>query len=56
MDRRTFLVGTGSMLLAAPLAAETQQAKVPKIGVLSLDFPNDSVCVGALRRGLNDLG
>ena len=26
MDRRTFLAGTGAVLLAAPLAAEAQQA------------------------------
>jgi putative ABC transport system substrate-binding protein len=35
MDRRTFLAGTGAVLLAAPLAAEAQRAKVPLIGVLS---------------------
>ena len=35
IDRRTFLAGTGAMLLAAPLAAEGQQAgKVPRIGWL----------------------
>jgi hypothetical protein len=26
MDRRTFLAGTGAMILAAPLVAEAQQA------------------------------
>jgi hypothetical protein len=26
IDRRTFLAGTGAVLLAAPLAAEAQQA------------------------------
>ena len=26
MDRRTFLAGTGAVLLAAPLAAEAEQA------------------------------
>jgi putative ABC transport system substrate-binding protein len=37
MDRRTFLAGTGAVLLAAPLAAEAQQAsKVYRIGVLGL--------------------
>jgi putative tryptophan/tyrosine transport system substrate-binding protein len=37
MDRRTFLAGTGTMLLAAPLAAEAQQpAKTARIGILSL--------------------
>jgi putative tryptophan/tyrosine transport system substrate-binding protein len=35
MDRRTFLVGTGAVLLAAPLAAEAQQsAKGHRIGLL----------------------
>jgi ABC-type uncharacterized transport system substrate-binding protein len=56
MDRRTFLAGAGVVLLAVPLVAESQDAKVPKIGVLSLDFPNNSVCVDALRRSLSDLG
>src|SRR3989442_7686799 len=42
--------------LVVPLASEAQQAKVPRIGVLSLDFPNDSFCVDAVRRGLNELG
>jgi len=35
IDRRTFLAGTGAMLLVAPLAAEAQQAgKVWRVGVL----------------------
>ena len=35
MDRRTFLAGTGAVLLAAPLAAEGQQAgKVWRIGLM----------------------
>ena len=35
MNRRTFLAGTGAMLLATPLAAEGQQAgKVYRVGVL----------------------
>jgi hypothetical protein len=33
VDRRTFLAGAVG-LLAAPLAAEGQPAKIPKIGVL----------------------
>ncbi|MDO8476381.1 MAG: twin-arginine translocation signal domain-containing protein [Candidatus Rokubacteria bacterium] len=33
IDRRTFLAGTGAVLLAAPLGAEVQQAgKVWRIG------------------------
>src|SRR5215467_9553463 len=36
MDRRTFLAGTGAMLLATPLAVEAQQAKkVYRIGYLN---------------------
>jgi hypothetical protein len=31
MDRRTFLVGTGAVLLAAPLAADAQ-SRVPRVG------------------------
>jgi putative tryptophan/tyrosine transport system substrate-binding protein len=40
IDRRTFLAGTGAVLLAAPVAAEAQKAaQVPKIGVLYLNTP-----------------
>src|SRR5262244_4335504 len=36
INRRTFLAGTGAVLLAVPLAAEAQQAgKVPRNGFLS---------------------
>jgi len=36
VQRRAFLAGTGAVLLAAPLAAEAQQAgKVWRIGFLS---------------------
>ena len=42
MDRRAFLAGTGAVLLAAPLAAEAQQAgKVFTLGILS-PFPPPS--------------
>ena len=38
MDRRTFLAGTGAVLLAAPLAAEGQQAKrLPRLCFLTFD-------------------
>jgi hypothetical protein len=41
MDRRTFL-GTMSLLLAAPLAAEAQPAaKIAKIGILRAGSPPD---------------
>jgi putative tryptophan/tyrosine transport system substrate-binding protein len=40
IDRRTFLAGTGAVLLAAPLAAEGQQAgKVWRIGWLGVTPP-----------------
>jgi len=40
MDRRTFLAGTGAMLLAAPLAAEgQQQGKVYRVGLVFTTAP-----------------
>jgi putative ABC transport system substrate-binding protein len=60
MDRRTFIAGmSGGGLLAAPLAAEAQQAgKMPRIGVIvpvepeSPSEPN----IRAFRQALHDLG
>jgi putative ABC transport system substrate-binding protein len=50
MERRTFLAGTGAVLLAAPLAAKAQQAgKVARIGVLGTKSE-------AFLQGLRDLG
>jgi len=41
VDRRTFLAGTGAILLAAPLAAEAQQAgRIYRIGHLSMNTAN----------------
>src|SRR2546426_9979670 len=41
IDRRTFLAGTGAVLLAAPLAAEAQPAgKVYRIGLLDYSAPD----------------
>jgi putative ABC transport system substrate-binding protein len=57
IDRRTFLAGTGAVLLAAPLAAEAQQAgKVVRIGYLTIDLAAASQTTEAFRRGLRDLG
>ena len=57
MNRRTFLAGTGAVLLAAPLAAEAQQAgKVVRIGYLTIDLAAASQTTEAFRRGLRDLG
>src|ERR1700682_6519347 len=57
MDRRTFLAGTGTVLVAAPLAAEAQQAaKVPRIGYLSTNLGVNPPLREAFRQGLRDLG
>ena len=43
MERRTFLEVIAGGLLAAPLAADTQQAgRIPRIGYLGTSSPNDS--------------
>ena len=58
IDRRTFLIGTGAVLLAAPLAAEGQSPlKVHQIGFL----PSGASAahrrqLEALREGLRALG
>ena len=53
MDRRTFLAGTGAVLLAAPLAVEGQQAgKVYRIGVLSTTGPEQENFLWSELRGL----
>ena len=44
------------LLLAAPLVAGAQSAKVPKIGVISGGSASDDLCAGPLRRGLSELG
>jgi len=58
IDRRTFLAGCGAVLLAAPLAAEAQQAgKVPRIGFLGTRTLSDtSPYLDAFRQGLRELG
>jgi putative ABC transport system substrate-binding protein len=57
IDRRTFLAGTGAVLLAAPLATEAQQAgKVPRIGFLALNRAAYPHVHEVFRQGLHDLG
>jgi putative ABC transport system substrate-binding protein len=58
MDRRTFLTGTGAVLLATPRAAEAQPTKkVWRIRYLSPSGPPANLAVkGPLRQGLHDLG
>ena len=55
IDRRTFLVGTGAVVLIAPLTAEGQTAKVPRIGVVAPAGLHDPD-VEAFRQGLRELG
>jgi putative ABC transport system substrate-binding protein len=51
IDRRTFLAGTGAVLLAAPFAARAQQArKMFRIGVLGIGSPE------LLRQSLREVG
>ena len=56
IDRRTFLAGTGAVLVAAPLAAEAQQAKAPRVGLLGLGATESSPLFEALRQGLRERG
>jgi ABC-type uncharacterized transport system substrate-binding protein len=58
VDRRTFLAGTGAVLLAAPLVAEAQQAgKVHRVGYLTAGSVTANPRVlEAFRQGLRDLG
>ena len=57
MDRRAFLAGAGSVLLAAPLAVQAQPARpVPRVGFLFYGDPGASPEIEAFRRGLRDLG
>ena len=51
MDCRTFLAGTGAVLLASPLAAEAQQGKVYWIGVLPPGSPDSGSSALAGRPG-----
>jgi putative tryptophan/tyrosine transport system substrate-binding protein len=57
MDRRTFLAGTGAVLLAAPLAADAQQpGKVWRVGFLDAVSPRNVPWIAAFERRLVELG
>jgi putative ABC transport system substrate-binding protein len=57
MKRRTFISGITFGLLAAPLAAEAQQAaKVARLGFLALNPAANPHLHEAFRQGLRDLG
>jgi putative ABC transport system substrate-binding protein len=55
MKRRTFLAGTGAVLLASPLSAAAQQARVYRVGVVLQGGPYLGA-VDGLRKGLAELG
>lgn len=57
MDWRTIIgLIAGALLATTPSGVEAQQSKIPRIGVLSLDFPRNSTCVDEIRLGLDALG
>jgi putative ABC transport system substrate-binding protein len=57
IDRRTFLTGTGAVLLAASFAAEAQQAaRIARIGYLTGNLATSLHLQEAFRQGLRDLG
>ena len=57
VDRRAFLGTLTGGLLAAPLAADAQQAaKVPRIGYLAINLATTPHLPEAFRQGLRDLG
>jgi putative tryptophan/tyrosine transport system substrate-binding protein len=55
--RTAFFAILASSFLAAPIAARAQTPKLPTIGMISLEFPNDdSGCVARFERGFGELG
>jgi len=58
IDRRSFLAGTGAVLLGTPLAAEAQpRGKVYRIGVLEVvSVTSNTINLAAFREGLKELG
>jgi putative ABC transport system substrate-binding protein len=57
IDRRTFLAGTGVVLLAVPFAAEAQPvASARRIGVLLVGLSPESKGLQYFRQGLRDAG
>jgi ABC-type uncharacterized transport system substrate-binding protein len=57
IDRRTFLAGTGVVVLGAPLAVQAQQAgKIYRIGVMFVGSVGPHEYLDAFRQGLRELG
>jgi ABC-type uncharacterized transport system substrate-binding protein len=56
MERRTFLGTLAGGLLAAPLAAEGQQPKMPTVGVLVVDAPGSEHFWRLFQEAMRELG
>jgi ABC-type uncharacterized transport system substrate-binding protein len=56
MDRRAFIAMVGGSVLAAPLSAEAQKAKVPTIGVLVVGAPSSEKFWRILQDAMRELG
>ena len=57
MDRRRFIGTVASGLLAAPLAAEAQQAaRIARIGLLAANLASGPHMTDGFRQGMRDLG
>jgi len=56
MDRRMFLGALASGLLAAPLAAEAQDARVARIGLVSTGSPRGTPAILGFEQRLRELG
>ena len=54
--RRVAVTATLTLGLFVPPLATAQPTKVPKIGVLSLEAPEDAPCVESFRRAFSELG
>jgi ABC-type uncharacterized transport system substrate-binding protein len=56
IGRRRFIEVIAGGFLAAPLAAEAQSAKVPRVGLLGLGSAESSLLFEVLRQGLRERG
>jgi hypothetical protein len=55
-QRRTVLIGLGSLALVTPVAARRQQPKVPQVGILVLGTLDPATFLRHFREVLRDLG